>query len=224
MSDGGDRPSQRTLVIIPTYNERDNLPLIVGRVHAARPDVARARSSTTEAPTAPVSSPTSWRWPIPTASTSCIAPARPGSARPIWPVSPGAWAAGTRCWSRWMPTAPRSRGAVPAARRGRRGRRPVDRVALRRRRNGAQLAEAPNAVVEDGQRLLADLAGCRHRRHHRRLPRLPARGAREDRAGHGRLEGLLLPDRDDLAHRSPTGSPSSRCPSRSPNANWACRR
>jgi dolichol-phosphate mannosyltransferase len=39
MTHGGDRPSQRTLVIIPTYNERDNLPLIVGRVHAARPDV-----------------------------------------------------------------------------------------------------------------------------------------------------------------------------------------
>ena len=39
MSSGGDRPSLRTLVIIPTYNERDNLPLIVGRVHAARPDV-----------------------------------------------------------------------------------------------------------------------------------------------------------------------------------------
>jgi dolichol-phosphate mannosyltransferase len=39
MSEGGDRPSQRTLVIIPTYNERENLPLIVGRVHTARPDV-----------------------------------------------------------------------------------------------------------------------------------------------------------------------------------------
>jgi len=39
MIQGGDRPSQRTLVIIPTYNERENLPLIVGRVHAARPDV-----------------------------------------------------------------------------------------------------------------------------------------------------------------------------------------
>jgi dolichol-phosphate mannosyltransferase len=39
MTEGGDRPSQRTLVIIPTYNERDNLPLIVGRVHTARPDV-----------------------------------------------------------------------------------------------------------------------------------------------------------------------------------------
>jgi dolichol-phosphate mannosyltransferase len=39
MNEAGDRPSQRTLVIIPTYNERDNLPLIAGRVHAARPDV-----------------------------------------------------------------------------------------------------------------------------------------------------------------------------------------
>ncbi|WP_176562260.1 polyprenol monophosphomannose synthase [Mycolicibacterium palauense] len=34
-----ERASQRTLVIIPTYNEIDNLPIIVGRVHAARPDV-----------------------------------------------------------------------------------------------------------------------------------------------------------------------------------------
>jgi dolichol-phosphate mannosyltransferase len=35
----GERPSQRTLAIIPTYNERENLPLIVERVHKARPDV-----------------------------------------------------------------------------------------------------------------------------------------------------------------------------------------
>ena len=34
-----ERPSQRTLVIIPTYNERENLPLIVDRVHNALPDV-----------------------------------------------------------------------------------------------------------------------------------------------------------------------------------------
>jgi dolichol-phosphate mannosyltransferase len=34
-----ERPSLRTLVIIPTFNERDNLPLILGRVHKARPDV-----------------------------------------------------------------------------------------------------------------------------------------------------------------------------------------
>jgi dolichol-phosphate mannosyltransferase len=34
-----ERPSRRTLVIIPTYNERENLPLIVGRVRKALPDV-----------------------------------------------------------------------------------------------------------------------------------------------------------------------------------------
>ena len=32
-------PSHRTLVIIPTFNELENLPLILGRVHKARPDV-----------------------------------------------------------------------------------------------------------------------------------------------------------------------------------------
>ena len=36
---GAQRPSERTLVIIPTFNERENLPVIVGRVHKARPDV-----------------------------------------------------------------------------------------------------------------------------------------------------------------------------------------
>jgi glycosyltransferase involved in cell wall biosynthesis len=34
----GDRPSLRTLVIIPTFNERENLPLIVQRLRTARPD------------------------------------------------------------------------------------------------------------------------------------------------------------------------------------------
>jgi dolichol-phosphate mannosyltransferase len=36
---GPARPSQRTLAIIPTYNECENLPLIIERVHRARPDV-----------------------------------------------------------------------------------------------------------------------------------------------------------------------------------------
>ncbi len=35
----GERPSARALVIIPTYNEMENLPLIVGRVHQALPEV-----------------------------------------------------------------------------------------------------------------------------------------------------------------------------------------
>lgn len=35
----GDTPSAHTLVIIPTYNERENITLIIGRLHAALPDV-----------------------------------------------------------------------------------------------------------------------------------------------------------------------------------------
>ena len=35
----GERPSQRTLVIVPTYNELENLPLILGRIKSAQPDV-----------------------------------------------------------------------------------------------------------------------------------------------------------------------------------------
>ena len=37
--DSDPRPSRRTLVIIPTYNERDNLPPIVARVHSSAPEV-----------------------------------------------------------------------------------------------------------------------------------------------------------------------------------------
>jgi dolichol-phosphate mannosyltransferase len=35
----GERPSLRTLVIIPTFNERENLPLIVQRLRTALPEV-----------------------------------------------------------------------------------------------------------------------------------------------------------------------------------------
>lgn len=34
-----DRPSLHTLVVIPTYNELENLPIIIGRLQQARPDV-----------------------------------------------------------------------------------------------------------------------------------------------------------------------------------------
>lgn len=34
-----ERPSQHTLVLIPTFNERENLPLILDRLRQARPDV-----------------------------------------------------------------------------------------------------------------------------------------------------------------------------------------
>lgn len=39
MTEQPSSPSSKTLVIIPTYNELENLPLIVGRLHKAQPDV-----------------------------------------------------------------------------------------------------------------------------------------------------------------------------------------
>ncbi len=38
-TEAAQRPSRRTLVIVPTYNELENLPLILGRVTKAQPDV-----------------------------------------------------------------------------------------------------------------------------------------------------------------------------------------
>jgi dolichol-phosphate mannosyltransferase len=38
-AEAAEQPSSRTLVIVPTYNERENLPLIVARVRKALPDV-----------------------------------------------------------------------------------------------------------------------------------------------------------------------------------------
>lgn len=37
MTQDAGKPSDKTLVIIPTYNEKENLPLIIGRLHAAVP-------------------------------------------------------------------------------------------------------------------------------------------------------------------------------------------
>lgn len=64
----GNRPSQRVLVIIPTFNERENLPVIHRRLTQACPAV-HVLVVDTAAPTAPASSPTSWRRPIPAAPT-----------------------------------------------------------------------------------------------------------------------------------------------------------
>ena len=109
-------------------------------------------SSTTAAPTAPASSPTSWRWPIPTASTSCTAPPRTGWARPTWRVSPGGWAGEYSVLVEMDADGSHApEAAAPPARRRRRRRRSGDRVALCARRRGPQLAAAAAGAVQDGQ-------------------------------------------------------------------------
>ena len=67
----------RVLVVIPTYNERENIEPIVERLRAAVPDGRRAGRRRRSAPTAPARSPTSSPRPT-TTSTCCTAPARTG--------------------------------------------------------------------------------------------------------------------------------------------------
>ncbi len=54
-----ERGLGRVLMVVPTYNERDNLEWIVGRLRAATPR-STCWWSTTGPPTAPASSPTPW--------------------------------------------------------------------------------------------------------------------------------------------------------------------
>ena len=85
----GDRPTQRTLVIIPTYNERENLPLILQRLHQARPDVHvlvvddNSPDGTGKLADELASADSRAE------SMSCTAPPRMVWVRPTWPASPG---------------------------------------------------------------------------------------------------------------------------------------
>ena len=146
-------------MVIPTYNEADNLALD-RRSPAGRP--ARAStcwSSTTTRPTAPARSPTSWR---PTTPGQVAAPHREGRPRARRTCT----ASGSRSsrlrrdrrdGRRRLPPA---RAAAPAARRAGR-RRPRDRLALGARRLGRQLAAPPRAALARRQPLRP--AAARHR-------------------------------------------------------------
>ena len=84
----------QNLVIIPTYNERENLDWIVGRVLASAPP-STCSSSTTVRPTGPVNSPTRYAAARRPRLRCCTAPRRRASAPPTWPASPGASSAAT---------------------------------------------------------------------------------------------------------------------------------
>ena len=150
----GERPSQRTLVIIPTYNERENLPLIVGRVHAARPDVHilivddGSPDGTGElANELALADPDRVHVMHRSAKAGLGAAYLAGFA---WGLEPRILSA-RRDGRRRQPSA---RAAAPAARRRRRGRGPGDRLALRpgRRdvrigRGGVRCCREPPMVI-----------------------------------------------------------------------------
>ena len=180
---GGTQPSQRTLVIIPTYNERENLPLILGRLQRRRPDVhVLVVDDGSPDGTGQLADELGSGRPRPGARAAPHRQGRSGrgvSGRLQLGAEPRLLGAGRDGRRRQ----PRARTAAPLTRRRRRRSRPRDRIPLRRRRDGAQLAVAALGAVQDRQHVFAAAARCRHSRHHRRLPRLPARSAADDRAG-----------------------------------------
>ena len=153
------------LVVIPTYNERENLADTVARVRAAVPE-ASVLVVTTRRPTEPESSRTSCLGEP--RCMCCIARRRTDSVPRTSTRSMGA-----RAWirpdraarRRRIPPARAAAGPPRAARaRGCRGgpRRPGHRVALDEGRLDRELAEASRAALAVGERLRAVDAAARH--------------------------------------------------------------
>ena len=165
----------RTLVVIPTYQEAENIADVLARVRAVVPSadvlVVDDNSPDGTADLAEVAGPRARRH-------LGAAPAGEGGPRPRLQ---GRVRAGPRRGLRGAGRdgrrpVPRPVVAAGAARRGRPRRRPRHRQPLRARRIGARLAEAPPAAsARSGNRYAVDGARRRAARHHRRLPGLPGR-------------------------------------------------
>ncbi len=102
----------RVLVIIPTYQERENIEPIVERVLRRGSLGPRPRGGRRQPGRHRQGRPTPW--PTTTrACTSCTGPRRPGWVRPTSPVSTGPSTPGTTSWSRWTPTGPTLPNSCP---------------------------------------------------------------------------------------------------------------
>ena len=93
----------RTIVVIPTYNEAENLPLIVPKVLEQDTEIEVSRGRRRVPRRARASSRTTWRSRL--AACTCFTEARAGPwVRPTglgW-TGPSSWA--PIAWCRWMPT------------------------------------------------------------------------------------------------------------------------
>ena len=198
----------------PTYNERENLPVIAERLRKAVPD-AHLLSPTTTAPTAPAKIADE----LAADDDHVHVLHRPGKQG-----LGAAYIAGFR-WgldedydvlvemdadgSHQPEELHKLLDALAD------GRRPGDRFPVGARRQGRQLAQLAGVPVTGRQRLHPDDARRPGPRRHRRVPRLPRHHAGEDRPGRRGVAGLLLPGRPDPAHGPAAGCASPRCPSRS---------
>ncbi len=174
----------RVVMVIPTYNEADNLAWIVGRLRARgavgrragrrRQLTGRHRRARRRA---------GRRRP----GRARAAPARQGRSRGGVPrrVRVGARRRLRRHRGDGRRRLAPARAAAPAA-GGAARRRPGDRVAVGPGRLGGQLAAAPRGALAGRQPLRAAAARHRDPGRHGGLPGLPAQRAGEDRPGLGR--------------------------------------
>ena len=137
-------------VILPTYDEAENLEAVVGGVRAAAPDGARCSSSTTTRATARRSWPTRWR-PRTRRVEVLHRPGKAGLGRAYTAGFAHALAAGAGLRGR-DGRRPLARPGRPAAadRAGAGGRRPRARLALRGRRRDRELGAASGGCSRAG--------------------------------------------------------------------------
>ena len=209
------------LVIIPTYNERENLPGLVRAVLAydgyrvmvvddASPDGTGALADDSRAR---VRRAGRSRAPLRTAGPGPIVCGRaaagaPGTGGSHLPDGRGLVA----------------RSAVPAgARRGRLFSRRRHRLTLSERRERGELA----ATAHHSEHVRESVRARRHplvaEGLHERISLLAARGAGPAPARAGRVGRLRVPRRDAVRGRHGAARGSAKCPSSSSNAGRACR-
>ena len=213
----------KTLVIIPTYLEAENIADVLGKVRSVAPhahvlvvddaspdgtaDLARAagdgaRPGRRAVP--PGQGRSRRRLPrrVPARVQRGLRGSRADGRRPLPPARPPARAAGG----------------------GRQGGGHRHRLPLRQGRGDCQLAAGPQAPVPHGEHLRVADAGARRARRHRRLPRLPGRHPRGGRGERHQGHRLRLPARAVLPGAPARAPASSRFRSRSTTGSAACRR
>ena len=91
-----------TLVVVPTYQEAENIALLLGRVLLADPE-AHVLVVDDNSPDGTGDRVAHHR-DLGTTVPCCVAPARRAWGRRTARASPGRWTTATTWWCRWMPT------------------------------------------------------------------------------------------------------------------------
>ena len=214
------------LVIVPTYNERENLPVLVDGADASIPNVSvLVVDDQSPDGTGEVADALAREYP-----GRVEVMHRTGAPRP-WAVVPRRHPVGARSspstssarWTRTCRTIPRHLPRLIAASRARRRR---DRLALRAGRRGRELAAAAAAAQPVREHLHPHGHAPERARLHQRLSLLAARGARALPLDQIRSDGyaFLVEMLFVAAARGPDVSPKCRSPSSSGGrANRSCR-